>query len=122
MSQRVYCNVLYFVPEDGESEKSMNIFLIPSDPRTVTLREVREEFPLPGDYHFRFQYAFKTPECKVWIDLCSEDQHVPQVDGEIRMKVTRTSWIKDSTEPHRHQATQKQIAFQELVLSNYDAT
>ena len=58
----------------------------------------------------------------MWIDLCSEDQHVPQVDGEIRMKVTRNSWIEDSIAPHRHQATQKQVAFQELVLSNYDAT
>ena len=54
MATRKYCNIMYFIPEDGESEKNMNIFLIPTEPSEVTLAEIREEFPMPGDYHFRF--------------------------------------------------------------------
>ena len=106
---RKFCNVMYFVPEDGETEKNMNIFLIPTDPSEVTLGEIRAEFPLPGDYHFRFSYSYKSTDCKVWIDLCSENQHVPLVDGEIRMKVARKNWVGGAQDHHRVQASDREV-------------
>ena len=48
---------MYFVPEDNEDFKHLNCFLIRKDIRQVTLKDVRENFPLPGDYHFRFQFV-----------------------------------------------------------------
>ena len=121
MAQKQMSNVLYFVPEDGETEKQMNIFLIQKAPEQVTLADIRSEFPMPGEYHFRFQYAFKQSDCKIWMDLCSEDQHVPQYDGDIKVKATRKSWHTGMSKHHRVQVPQQQVKFQEMVLASYDA-
>ena len=48
MATHKYSNVLYFVPEDGETEKAMNIFLLPLAPQEVTLADIRSQFPMPG--------------------------------------------------------------------------
>ena len=46
--------VLYYVPEDNEDMKQLNCFMIRKDIKSITLSDVREHFPLPGNYHFRF--------------------------------------------------------------------
>ena len=94
----------YFVPEDGENENSLNMFVIMKAPAKVTLADIRREFPMPGEYHFRFQYAYKSSDCKVWLDLCSEESTVPLFDNEIRVKVMRRSWHSGSTSHHPKQA------------------
>ena len=70
----------------------MNCYLIRKRQDQITLRDIRENFPVPGDYHFRFQYSYQKSGVTVWLDLCSEDSPVPAIEQEIRVKVTRHSW------------------------------
>lgn len=88
--------VYYFVPEDAESGKQFNCFIVRRPAESITLAQIREDFPLPGDYHFRFQYAYQSSNCKIWLDLPSENSFVPQIDQEIRIKATRLSWVDGS--------------------------
>ena len=64
--------VYYFLAEDAESEKQQNCFIVHKPAQAITLGLIREEFPMPGQYHFRFQYAYQSSSCKVWLDLPSE--------------------------------------------------
>lgn len=50
--------VLYYLPEDMDDTKQLNCFIIHKEARNITLKDVRANFPLPGDYHFRFQYLY----------------------------------------------------------------
>ena len=53
MSQAI-TQVYYFVPEDAESGKQLNCFIVRRPVESITLGQIREDFPLPGEYHFRF--------------------------------------------------------------------
>ena len=88
--------VYYFVPEDAESGKQMNCFIVRRPANSITLRQLREDFPLPGEYQFRFEYHYQSSSCKVWLDLPSEESLVPLTEGEIRVKATRLSWSNDA--------------------------
>ena len=99
----------------------MNCFIIRKAPERVTLRDVRDNFPVPGDYHFRFQYSYKLGGVTVWLDLPSEDSLVPSVEHEIRVKVTRHSWNEGRTNFHRQQMPAKQIKQIEHYLIEQDA-
>jgi hypothetical protein len=48
--------IFYVIPEDGDDIKQMNCFTIRKEPAKVTLQDVRENFPVAGAYHFRFQF------------------------------------------------------------------
>ena len=50
--------VYYYLPEDSESGKQTNCFIVRRPANSITLRSIREDFPLPGDYHFRFEYQY----------------------------------------------------------------
>tara|TARA_B110000285_G_scaffold186956_1_gene212508 strand:+ start:82 stop:486 length:405 start_codon:yes stop_codon:yes gene_type:complete len=105
-SQDNYCDILYFVPEDNErlnpenqgddTQTHYNVFTIPDKTtQEVTLKDVQQWFPLPGDYHFRFQFVYqKNIVC--WLDINNFGCKLPQVDGMIVMKVLRKSWITSS--------------------------
>jgi len=84
--------VYYYIPEDAESGKQFNCFLVRKPAESITLAVIRENFPLPGDYHFRFQYTYQSSNCKVWLDLPSENSSVPLIEGEIIVKATRRNW------------------------------
>lgn len=51
-------------------------------------------FPLEGDYHFRFKY--KLNNTIVWIDLNSDDDKLPIFNGRIFIKATRISWTSSN--------------------------
>ena len=87
--------VYYFVPEDAESGKQLNCFIVARPIESITLAHIRKDFPLPGDYHFRFQYTYQSSSCKVWLDLPCETCTVPLCEGEVRVKATRLSWGED---------------------------
>ena len=63
-----------------------NVFFI-STSKTLTVGDVRENFPLPGHYHFRFKVAFK--KTFVWRDGMAENATVPAYEKRIVAKVTR---------------------------------
>jgi len=96
--------IKYFVPEDGDSEEHPNIFMLPKSKQTgfsPRLGDVKESFPLPGKYHFRF----KTPlipgtdrekgAVAVWMDCVDDNQHVGVWRNGIFAKVTRINMDDD---------------------------
>ena len=82
--------VYYFIPEDNENESKMNLFIIYKNPKEVKIQDIKENFPLPGEYHFRFKFEFM--ERSVWIDFNNPNGALPKYDGRIIMKVSRLSW------------------------------
>ena len=82
--------VYYFVPEDKEDQEKLNVFVIYKPYDNVRLNDIKENFPLTGQYYFRFKYEFMKKN--VWIDFNNPDGKLPQYDGKIIMKVTRLDW------------------------------
>ena len=52
-------NVFYYVPEDQETAEQMNYFKVHKATSEIRLHDIQRYFPLPGDYHFRFQYKYQ---------------------------------------------------------------
>lgn len=51
----------YFIPSDGDDADHPNVFHLPSDvvgSGSVRFGDVKRNFPLPGQYHFRFKRNF----------------------------------------------------------------
>lgn len=105
----------YFVPEDAESGKQFNVYLVRRPANTITLSQVREDFPLPGDYHFRFEYQYQSTNFKIWLDLPSEESLVPLSDNEIRIKATRLSWASRNASESHHRV---ELSAQEVRLQD----
>ena len=94
----------YFVPEDGDIESEPNVFLAPKPRHPGTppaFGQVRDSFPLPGQYHFRFKSALIPGSDRdkgampVWMDFAEERQPVPTWMGSIVAKVTRINMEDD---------------------------
>jgi len=91
--------IRYFLPEDGDEEAYPNVFLAPK-PRQPgappTLGQVRNAFPLPGTYHFRFKSPLypggdrDKGAMAVWMDVTKENAVVPTWKNTIVAKVSRT--------------------------------
>eukprot|EP00535_Pseudo-nitzschia_heimii_P006679 CAMPEP_0197180556 /NCGR_PEP_ID=MMETSP1423-20130617/5128_1 /TAXON_ID=476441 /ORGANISM="Pseudo-nitzschia heimii, Strain UNC1101" /LENGTH=241 /DNA_ID=CAMNT_0042630651 /DNA_START=30 /DNA_END=755 /DNA_ORIENTATION=- len=92
--------IRYFVPEDGDLESEPNVFLAPK-PRNPnappTFGQIRDAFPLPGQYHFRFKTALvpgtdrEKSAFPVWMDVSEERRPVPTWRNGIVVKVSRIS-------------------------------
>ena len=86
--------VFYYVPEDGDDPEEMNCFVIRGTAMNeLRLSDIHENFPLPGQYHFRFQYLYMG-KVTVWLDLSSETAKLPQVDGIVVVKALRLSYFE----------------------------
>ena len=68
-------HVFYYVPEDNEEPSTLNTFTIYKATNDITLNDIRKYFPLPGDYHFRFQFKYQNSH--VWLDLSNEKCKLP---------------------------------------------
>ena len=88
----------YFLPEDGDNEDTPNVFLAPKPSRQgypPLLGQIKDTFPLPGTYHFRFKTALVpgTDRDKnavaVWMDCVDDSKPVPVWQNAIVAKVTR---------------------------------
>ena len=62
----------------------------------MRLPDIRENFPLPGEYHFRFKYLYH--KLLIWLDLSNESADLPTVDGKVYVKALRLSWGEGSKE------------------------
>lgn len=120
MSQAI-TQVYYFVPEDAESGKQLNCFIVRRPVESITLGQIREDFPLPGEYHFRFQYLYQSSSCKVWLDLPSENSKVPLVEGEIRIKATRINWCATGEPHHKIELPVSEVRRQDQIIFENDA-
>lgn len=80
--------VYYYIPEDNETHDKLNAFIIYKNLDGIKLDDIKENFPLPGEYIFRFK--FKIQNSDIWIDLSTDV--IPKYEGKIIMKVARLSW------------------------------
>ena len=94
----------YFLPEDGDNEDAPNVFLAPKPNRPgypPLLGQIKNAFPLPGTYHYRFKTALvpgtdrEKNAVPVWMDCVDDSQPVPVWQGSIIAKVTRISLDED---------------------------
>jgi hypothetical protein len=69
---------------DGSLIISLNVNL-----EDVKLSDIRNMFPLEGEYIFRFKN--KIGGSIVWMDVF-EDSKLPMFNGKIFIKATRISW------------------------------
>lgn len=96
--------IRYFIPADGDDAAHPNIFHLPPSVRNPpTLRDVRQSFPLPGAYHFRFKKRLDGRGggglC-VWMDVTEDASEVPMCDGVVLAKVSRLSMdVAAATKP-----------------------
>ena len=68
-------NIFYFVPEDNETPEQMNFFKVHKSLAEVRLNDIKQCFPIPGDYHFRFQFKYQGQ--LVWLDLSNDQVALP---------------------------------------------
>jgi DIX domain len=93
-----FCKYRYFIPEDGDSEQHLNVFLAPKSRNSSgvpTLGEIKNAFPLPGRYHFRFKSPLlpggdrEKNAVAVWMDCVDDRQSIPVWQNAIIAKVSR---------------------------------
>ena len=89
--KKVITSIFYYIPEDGEDGTEMNAFPVYKSIEDVRLTDIKEAFPVPGDYHFRFQHLYNH-KMLVWLDLNNEGWQLPQVENQIIVKALRLSW------------------------------
>jgi len=96
--------IKYFLPEDGDNEENPNVFLAPKPSRPgypPLLGQIKDTFPLPGSYHFRFKTALVpgTDRDKhavaVWMDCVEDSKPVPVWQNSIVAKVTRLGFEEE---------------------------
>jgi len=96
----------YYIPEDGDSEDHPNIFLMSKPTQTQSgfsprLKDIRDSFPMPGKYHFRFKAPLipgtdrEKGSVAVWMDCTDDSQHVGVWRNTIFAKVTRINMDDD---------------------------
>jgi len=79
--------IFYHIPSDLDDESHPNVFYVQPQSGTLTLGDVRNSFPLPGQYHFRFKTNFKSTF--VWKDTQKDSDKIPSHDGKFVAKISR---------------------------------
>ena len=80
--------VLYWIPGDGDEEDEPNFFFLNMDPKSVTVRDIVDNFPLGDGFHFRFKCKYSSTF--IWRDPPANlGVAPPRCDGGIVLKVTR---------------------------------
>ena len=93
---RAMSRVKYYIPEDGDEFEHPNLFSLRKD-KGVTLRDLRESFPVPGVYHFRILRSIG--QTKVWMDAMDETEEIPVHDKCIFSKVSRIRYPDEASCP-----------------------
>lgn len=91
--------VRYYVPEDKDIEDKPNAYVIYKSIDQVRLRDIKENFPLPGEYHYRFKFQLN-PKKVVWLDFNKEEVSMPLFENKIIMKVSRINWRSSQVMNH----------------------
>ncbi len=67
--------IFYYVPEDHETVDQLNFFRLNKPMNDIRLNDIKLHFPVPGDYHFRFQFNYSGT--LVWLDLSNDECALP---------------------------------------------
>ena len=85
--------VFYHLPSDKDDPEHPNAYQINKPVDEITLQDVRENFPLPGKYHFRFKVRLGDSNSSYWLDVNDDSKIVPPFGPRrIIVKVLRLSW------------------------------
>ena len=85
--------VCYHLPSDRDDPEHPNAFQINKPVEDVTLQDVKDNFPLPGNYHFRFRVRMGDSNNSYWMDITDGSRIVPAFGPRrIIAKVLRLSW------------------------------
>ena len=87
MSEKPFSLVYYYIPEDFDDPAMPNAFAIQKNSDDITLTDIETNFPLQGDFIYRFKYKYTG--ATVWMDLSNKKCRVPRLDNRIFIKVTR---------------------------------
>lgn len=82
--------VYYYIPDDYDSATEPNCFAIGKKKDEINLADIRRNFPIRGNYQFRFKYRYVST--MVWCDLTAEDAKVPTFEDKIICKASRLGW------------------------------
>ena len=79
--------VFYYLPEDKDELSTPNAFLIKEQADKINMNQIKELFPMEGDFHFRFKFSYEG--MAVWLDVQNMKVPVPRYKEKIIMKVMR---------------------------------
>ena len=83
--------VCYHVPSDRDDPDHPNVFTLSKPAEEILLKDIKDAFPLPGNYHFRFKV--KLDHGYYWLDLADDNANLPAHSHKrIVAKVLRISW------------------------------
>jgi hypothetical protein len=89
--------VFYHLPSDKDDPDHPNAYQINKPADDITLQDVRDNFPLPGKYHFRFKVRLGDSNNSFWLDVNDETKIVPAFGPRrIIVKALRLSWEDSS--------------------------
>lgn len=83
--------IYYYIPEDGETQTDLNTYGIPKSKDQVTLKDIKNTFPLRGKYTFRFLTKYN--KSNIFVDVLSEDENVPFAEKKVIVKANRINWV-----------------------------
>ena len=116
--------IRYFVPEDRDIEDKPNAFIIYKTQDQIRFNDIVENFPLPGDYHFRFKTSYE--KRNIWIDFSDDTSKVPVFEGKIILKINRVSWEKknkqefEAEQEKQEKQTKKENDNANIDYANFD--
>jgi len=91
--------IYYYIPEDCDDLDIPNAFGISKPVDDIKHIDIVKNFPLEGQYHFRFKYKHNSQV--VWLDLKSKDIKLPTFENVIFLKVTRKTWDSENNLPRK---------------------
>jgi len=94
MNNQQLTPIHYYIPEDKDETEKLNLFMVYKDVDSLRYNDIKDNFPLPGSYYFRFK--FKMNNQIVWIDLTNQGAPIPRFDNKIIVKVSRLSWSSET--------------------------
>ena len=109
------CLVLYHIPSDRDDPDTPNAFVINKNIEQVTLQDVHDSFPLPGEYHFRVKHGNN-----FWLDL-RPGQSLPISGKRLILKALRVSWQKSRPAMHATQPAAPAAAVAPQIVDSFDA-
>ena len=83
--------IYYFVPEDNETDSSLNAFAISKPLAQISTHDILAHFPLSGTYRLSFRVKYSRQLIYILPEK-GQNEPVPHAEGRIVVKANRVSW------------------------------
>ncbi len=108
--------IYYWVPEDKDDAEECNAFGIEKRINEVTIKDIREAFPVPGRYHFRFKFLMNKEV--VWMDMVNDECVALLFQNRVVVKATRISWEPDKEAKKEQAAPRVEVKVVQPTMFN----